>query len=84
MMQTIEVAKRDFTGLCFVNLVDFDAVYGHRRNALGYAQSVEEFDKTLETLLPLIKEEDLLIICVIMVMIHYIMELTILVNMFHY
>lgn len=63
MMQTIEVAKRNFTGLCFVNLVDFDAVYGHRRNALGYAQSVEEFDKTLETLLPLIKEEDLLIIC---------------------
>lgn len=60
---TIETAKKDFTGLCFVNLVDFDAIYGHRRNALGYAESVEEFDKDLNSLLPLIKEEDLLIIC---------------------
>ena len=47
-MQTIGVAERDFTGLCFVNLADFDAVYGHRRNALGYAKSVEEFDQALK------------------------------------
>ena len=63
MMQTIGVAERDFTGLCFVNLVDFDAVYGHRRNALGYAESVEEFDQALEKLLPLMQDDDLLIIC---------------------
>jgi len=63
MMQTIETTKRDFNGLCFVNLVDFDAKFGHRRNALGYAESLEEFDQDLALLLPYIKDEDLLIIC---------------------
>lgn len=59
---TIDITKRDFTGLCFVNLVDFDALYGHRRNALGYAECVEEFDQQLGELLPLINNDDLLMI----------------------
>ncbi len=63
METTIEIAKRDFNGLCFVNLVDFDALYGHRRDPIGYANCLEEFDTQLKVLLPLIKEEDLLIIC---------------------
>ena len=64
MEKTIEIAKnKDFTGLCFVNLVDFDALYGHRRNPVGYANCVMEFDKDIETLLPFIKDDDLLIIC---------------------
>lgn len=63
MEKTIAYAKQDFTGLCFVNLVDFDAIYGHRRNPLGYAQCVEDFDKDLNELIPLITENDLLIIC---------------------
>jgi len=63
MNQTIEMAKnRDFTGLCFVNLVDFDAIYGHRRDALGYAQALESFDKQLGELLSVLTEDDLLII----------------------
>ena len=44
MIKTIEEAKRDFTGLCFVNLVEFDSEYGHRRNPLGYGKAIEEFD----------------------------------------
>ena len=44
MEQTIEVAQTDFTGLCFVNLVDFDALWGHRRNPEGYAKEIEAFD----------------------------------------
>ena len=59
---TIEIAKNDFNGLCFVNLVDFDALYGHRRDALGYAKCVEEFDVKLNSLLEHLSEEDLLII----------------------
>lgn len=59
---TTEIAKRDFNGLCFVNLVDFDALYGHRRNPVGYGESLMEFDRDLGTLLPLLKEDDLLII----------------------
>lgn len=62
MEQTIEIAKRDFKGLCFVNLVDFDALWGHRRNVKGYAQELERFDVKLEELLGLLKEDDLLII----------------------
>lgn len=63
MEKTIEVAQTDFTGLCFVNLVDFDAIYGHRRDAIGYAKSLERFDKQLVQLIPFITETDLLIIC---------------------
>lgn len=59
---TISLTKRDFTGLCFVNLVDFDALYGHRRNPLGYAESVEEFDRNVGILLNNLNDDDLLII----------------------
>ena len=62
MEQTIEIAKRDFTGLCFVNLVDFDALWGHRRNPEGYARELESFDEKLGELLPLLNEDDLLLI----------------------
>lgn len=62
MEQTIEIAKRDFKGLCFVNLVDFDALWGHRRNVKGYAQELEKFDVKLGELLPVLKDDDLLII----------------------
>ena len=62
MEQMIEIAQRDFTGLCFVNLVDFDALWGHRRNVTGYAQELERFDVKLGELLEVLKEDDLLII----------------------
>lgn len=62
MEQTVEIAKRDFEGLCFVNLVDFDALWGHRRDVTGYAKELEKFDVRLGELLPLLKEDDLLII----------------------
>lgn len=62
MEQTIEIAKRDFTGLCYVNLVDFDALWGHRRDVKGYAQELEKFDVKLGELLENLKEDDLLII----------------------
>lgn len=62
MEQTIEIAKRSFKGLCFVNLVDFDALWGHRRNVLGYANELEKFDENLGVLLNLMKKDDLLII----------------------
>ena len=62
MEQTIGLAGKDFHGLCFVNLVDFDALWGHRRNPQGYAAEIERFDVKLGELLPLLREEDLLII----------------------
>lgn len=62
MEQTIEIAKEDFTGLCFVNLVDFDALWGHRRDVAGYAREIEMFDDKLGELLPLLREDDLLIL----------------------
>ena len=62
MEQTIEIAKRDFTGLCFTNLVDFDALWGHRRDVDGYAKEIEKFDKKLGELLSILKEDDLLIL----------------------
>ena len=62
MEQTIEIAKRDFEGLCYVNLVDFDALWGHRRNVEGYAKEIEKFDVKLGELLGLLKEDDILII----------------------
>lgn len=62
MEQTIELAKKDFTGLCFVNLVDFDALWGHRRDVAGYAKELEMFDEKLGEFLPLLREEDLLIL----------------------
>lgn len=62
MEQTIGIAKRDFTGLCFTNLVDFDALWGHRRDVDGYAKEIEKFDKKLGELLTILKEDDLLIL----------------------
>lgn len=62
MEQTIEIAKRDFTGLCYVNLVDFDALWGHRRDPKGYAEELERFDERLGVLLSLLREDDLLIL----------------------
>lgn len=62
MEQAIEIAHRSFQGLCFVNLVDFDALWGHRRNVAGYAQELEKFDEKLGEFLKCLKEDDLLII----------------------
>lgn len=57
-----ELAKRDFNGLCFVNLVDFDMLYGHRNDVDGYAAALTRFDRTLGELLPLIGEDDVLLL----------------------
>lgn len=62
MEQTIEIAKRGFTGLCFTNLVDFDALWGHRRDVQGYAQELEKFDVLLGKLMAILREDDLLIL----------------------
>ena len=62
MDKTMGIANRDFNGLCFVNLVDFDMVYGHRNDIAGYARAMTEFDARLGELLPLLGEEDLLVI----------------------
>lgn len=62
MEQTIDIASQEFHGLCFVNLVDFDALWGHRRNPDGYAREIEKFDANLGVLLNLLREDDLLII----------------------
>ena len=62
MEQTIEVAGEEFHGLCFVNLVDFDALWGHRRDPEGYAKEIEKFDKNLGILMEKLREDDLLII----------------------
>ena len=62
MLKTLEIADRDFTGLCFVNLVDFDSVYGHRNDVPGYAKAMTEFDRDLSALLPKLRDDDLLII----------------------
>lgn len=62
MSKTIEYAKRDFHGLCFINLVDFDMLYGHRNDVEGYAKAISEFDKWLDEFLPLLNKDDLLII----------------------
>ncbi len=56
------VANKDFEGLCFVNLVDFDALWGHRRNPDGYAKETERFDEKLGEVLELLREDDLLMI----------------------
>ena len=62
MEQTIEIAEKDFTGLCYVNLVDFDALWGHRRDPKGYAEELEKFDVKLGELLEKLNDDDLLII----------------------
>ncbi len=62
MKQTIEMINKDFTGLCFVNLVDFDAIYGHRRDVIGYGKELEQFDILLGEFIPLLSKDDLLLI----------------------
>lgn len=62
MAHTDDYAARDFHGLCFVNLVDFDMVYGHRRNIDGYAGALSEFDAWLGEFLPKLGQEDILMI----------------------
>lgn len=62
MEQTIELMGTDFEGLCFVNLVDFDALWGHRRDPFGYAAELERFDGKLSKALSLLREDDLLMI----------------------
>ncbi|GKW44790.1 phosphopentomutase [Planococcus sp. NCCP-2050] len=62
MDKLVEVVKEDFNGLSFLNLVDFDALYGHRRNPEGYGEALEAFDKRLPEVLEQMKEDDLLII----------------------
>ncbi len=61
-VKTIDLIKSEFSGLCFVNLVDFDAKYGHRNDVHGYANALSEFDKKLGEMLDLLKDEDMLII----------------------
>ncbi|MBP3620922.1 MAG: phosphopentomutase [Lachnospiraceae bacterium] len=62
MEQTIEIATSDFEGFCFVNLVDFDTLWGHRRNPIGYGDEIERFDVKLGELLAVLKDDDLLIL----------------------
>ena len=62
MEQTIDIAGRDFNGLCFTNLVDFDALWGHRRNPIGYGEEIERFDVKLGELLNVLRKDDLLIL----------------------
>ena len=62
MNQITEVATKDFHGLCFLNLVDFDALYGHRRDPIGYGKAIEEFDQQLPLLMNNLREDDLLIL----------------------
>lgn len=62
MAATSEVAMRDFTGLCFTNLVDFDMLYGHRNDCDGYARALTDFDAWLSGFLPHVGEDDLLVI----------------------
>lgn len=59
---TSEYQKKDFHGLCFTNLVDFDMLYGHRRNAVGYAQALNEFDAWLSGFMAKMRSDDVLII----------------------
>ena len=62
MEHTTNYAAKDFRGLCFVNLVDFDMVFGHRRNIDGYAAALSKFDAWLGTFLPALGDEDLVMI----------------------
>ena len=62
MQHTLDYAAKDFHGLCFVNLVDFDMVYGHRRNVDGYANALSEFDAWLGSFLKVLKEDDIVMI----------------------
>lgn len=62
MEKTIEFAKKEFEGLCFVNLVDFDMLYGHRNDVVGYANALTKFDEQVTDVISNLNEEDILII----------------------
>ena len=62
LAKTLAYADKDFHGLCFVNLVDFDMLYGHRRNPDGYAAALQEFDSWLPGFLEKLREDDCVII----------------------
>jgi phosphopentomutase len=62
METTIAMLEKDFTGLCFTNLVDFDALYGHRRDVDGYAKAIEEFDAQLGTFISKMEDDCLLMV----------------------
>ncbi len=62
ILKTLELCDQEFNGLCFVNLVDFDMLYGHRNDAEGYANALNRFDEALDDLIPMLQDEDLLII----------------------
>lgn len=62
MNKTLELIEKDFKGLCFTNLVDFDMKYGHRRDVNGYASAISKFDNWLNDFIPKIRDDDLLII----------------------
>ena len=63
MNKTIDEAKNhDFKGLCYVNLVEFDSEFGHRRNAVGYAKALEEFDVKLGELLKVVNDDDIVMV----------------------
>jgi len=62
MQQTIEYAKKDFNGICFTNLVDFDALWGHRRDPKGYARELVDFDNNLPDLIANLRNDDILYI----------------------
>ncbi len=59
----LSLISEDFSGLCFVNLVEFDSHYGHRQDAVGYAEALNAFDRRLGEVLPRLGEGDLLMIC---------------------
>ena len=62
MDKLLTIAAEDWQGLCFVNLVEFDMVYGHRNDAAGYALALNRFDERLDELLLLLHEDDVLMI----------------------
>ncbi len=62
METLVDVMDKDYKGFCFVNLVDFDALYGHRRNPEGYKGALEEFDTDLQSVLDKLQDDDLLVV----------------------
>ena len=62
MERLMEAQKQDFRGLCFVNLVDFDSSFGHRRNAVGYAEAITRFDRQIAPFIDNMRDDDVLMI----------------------
>ncbi len=62
MEKVFEIQKKDFDGLCYINLVDFDMMYGHRRDIPGYTNALNEFDEALGTFLANMRDDDVLFI----------------------